>query len=111
MRVVYIVGPYRSGTIRTIVENIRRAEAVALRYWRKGYAVICPHKNSELFDGAVSDEVILRGDIEFLKRSDQVVVLPGWERSEGSVGEVAVARELGIPIIYEELEVLEENVA
>lgn len=57
MRVAYVIGPYRAGTVRGIVENIRRAEEVALALWRLGFAVICPHKNTALFDGAAPDSV------------------------------------------------------
>jgi len=106
-RVLYVIGPYRARTIREIVENIRRAEAVALKYWRQGYSVICPHTNSALFDGALNDEDILDGCLEIMGRCDGVVVLPGWQESAGSVAEVAKARSAGQEIIWEE-EQLEE---
>lgn len=100
--VLYVIGPYRAATVREVVENIRRAEAVALKYWQLGYVVICPHTNSALFDGAISDEVILRGDIEIMKRCDGVVILPGWQSSAGSIGEIKVAVERRLRIIFED---------
>jgi Domain of unknown function (DUF4406) len=100
--VLYVIGPYRAKTIREIVENIRRAEAVALKYWQKGYVVICPHTNSALFDGAITDEVILQGDIEIMKRCDGVVILPGWQKSSGSIGEIKVAVEMRLQILWED---------
>lgn len=101
MKVAYIVGPYRSKTIRGIVENIRTAERYALKYWKSGYAVICPHKNTALLDGATEDEVWLEGDKELLKRSDLIVVTPNWEKSKGSVQEIRYAKKLGKEIIFE----------
>jgi len=98
MQVAYICGPYRAPTIHQTVQNIRRAEEAALALWRMGYAVICPHKNTSLLDGACDDSVWLEGDLELLRRSDLVVTLPGWEQSEGSKSEVAEARKLGIPV-------------
>jgi len=66
MKVAYISGPYRAATVHGVVENIRRAERVALKYWQLGYAVICPHTNTALFDGAAPDDVWLAGDLELL---------------------------------------------
>ena len=101
MQLVYIAGPYRADTISGVVANIRRAEEVAAHYWRQGYAVICPHKNTALMDGAVSDEVILEGCLEMLRRCDVVVMLESsWERSAGSVAEYTEAERLGKKIIY-----------
>lgn len=101
MKVAFISGPYRADTIRGTVENIRRAEAVAIKYWKLGYAVICPHKNTALFDGTADDAVWLRGDLELLCRSDICVMLSEWEASEGSRREHLVAQQQGIEIVYE----------
>lgn len=98
MKVAYVAGPYRAETIYEIVQNIRHAEAVALDLWRFGYAVICAHKNSALFDGACDDSVWLAGALELMRRCDLVVVLPGAEFSAGSTAEVLEARERGIPV-------------
>lgn len=101
MKVAYIAGPYRdSRGAWYVLQNIRRAEAVALEYWRKGYAVICPHKNTALFDGAAPEETWLEGDMELLRRSDLVVVLPNWRGSEGVKLEIKEAEEQGVPIYW-----------
>ena len=81
MKVAYVCGPYRADTICGVVENIRAAEAVALELWRMGFAVICPHKNSALFDGAAPDSVWLKGDLEILIRGDLLVTCTGWWES------------------------------
>lgn len=101
MRVAYIAGPYRAATVRGIVENIRRAEETALRYWRSGFAVICPHMNTQLFDGAAPDSLWLDGDIEIMKRCDVVVAMIGWQKSKGANAEIELARSEGIEIIYD----------
>jgi len=108
MQVAFICGPYRAGSVRGIVENIRRAEKYALKYWSLGYAVFCPHMNTALFDGAEPDEVWLNGGLEFLRRSDVVVCIPGWENSEGSIAEVRLARALGKKIIEAPFSVMRE---
>jgi hypothetical protein len=42
----------------------------------------------------------MRKDLEGLMKSDSVYVLPGWDTSEGAKLEVAIARELELPIIF-----------
>jgi len=37
----------------------------------------------------------------WLSVSDMVVVLEGWEQSEGTKAEIKRAEELGIPVTYE----------
>ena len=86
-----------------MVENIRRAEKVAIKYWKKGYAVICPHSNTALFDGSSPDEVWLNGDLELIKRSDTVVMIKGWEKSIGASNEYSYAKKLKKKIIFNEL--------
>jgi hypothetical protein len=106
MRVAYIAGPFRSPSFWGIVQNVRAAEAVALKYWRLGYAVICPHTNTANFDGAVpketEQEVWLAGDIEIMKRCDVVVAMSTWEKSSGAREEIRLARELGMEIIFDD---------
>ena len=101
MKLAYIAGPYRAETPSGIVKNIRNAEAVAIKYWQKGYAVICPHKNTALFDGLCPDETWLDGDIEILKRCDLVVMATGWRNSAGSIYEHETAILNGIEVIEE----------
>ncbi|HEY9060972.1 MAG TPA: DUF4406 domain-containing protein [Pseudobacteroides sp.] len=101
MKIAYIAGPYRAKTKLGIVLNIIRARKVAKKYWKKGYAVICPHSNSALFDGVVPDETFLDGDIEILNRCDVIVAIEGWQRSEGTKNELRFARTNNIPIIYD----------
>jgi len=86
MQVVYISGAYRGNKKPdTIFENIYKARLAAKKYWSRGYAVICPHMNTAFMDGACEDNIWIDGDLELLKRSDIIVMLPTWEKSEGAV--------------------------
>jgi hypothetical protein len=78
--------------------------AVKLRW--KGYSVLSPaeHDLEEGFDPERTLEeqgfdlrAALRWDLDAVLSSDLVVVLPGWERSQGAQAEVAVALAAGIP--------------
>ncbi len=106
MRLAYTSGPYRADTIRGVIDNIRAAEEVAIQLWKMGYAVICPHTNTQLFDGAFDEGKMstvgdkedahweggsvqfIKGDLVMLDRmlpgTDIVVMLKNWEKSKGA---------------------------
>jgi Domain of unknown function (DUF4406) len=104
VKVAYIAGPFRSKTHWGIVQNVRAAEQVALKYWKLGFAVICPHLNTANFDGAIADDHIwLDGDMEILKRCDVVIAMNTWKQSSGATTEIELAKQLGIEVIFDEL--------
>ena len=98
LKIAYVAGPLRADTLNGIAENIARARAVAVHLWRLGYAVLCPHLNSAFMSGAVPETQFLEAGLEFVRRSDLVVLVDGWERSEGTVREIEEAHARGIPI-------------
>ncbi len=100
MKLVFVAGRYRAKTEWQVFQNIRKAELLALELWRLGLSVICPHKNTEMFGGAAPDDVWLKGALEMVRRCDAVVCTPDWEESEGARGEVALAKEIGLPIFF-----------
>lgn len=103
MKVAFICGPYRARTINGIIENIQFAEKYAKKYWKLGYCVLCPHKNTALFDGVLPDDAWLEGAKEMVIRSDVLVAIPGWRNSNGGKAEVELAnRLLDKDIIYDE---------
>lgn len=107
MKLAFVAGPYRAADEWSVFQNVRRAEQLALQLWDMGLAVICPHKNTEHFGGAGPDRVWLDGALEMVRRSDMVVCTPDWERSSGARGEVACAKQHGIPVFYTIAEVEE----
>lgn len=100
MIVCNVVGPFRGPTVWDIAENVRRAERVGLIVAQVGMMPIIPHANTHLFHGQLSDEFWIRGTLEFVRRADMLAVLPGWESSEGTRGEIIEAERLGKPIVY-----------
>jgi hypothetical protein len=97
MKVAYIAGPYRGRSRIKIINylqrqiNIRRAAKVAKWAWQHGFAVICPHLNSRNFDGLTTDLIFMLGDQEILNRCDVMILVPGWQRSEGTIDEINTA--------------------
>jgi hypothetical protein len=99
VRIAYVAGPYRSPIgPHGILANIMRARDIAVELWKQGYAVICPHANTFMMDGAAPDDVWLKGDLEIMRRCDLMVLVPGWEKSSGTRAEVADAVEHRIPV-------------
>ena len=98
MRVVYVAGPFRAANGWEIEQNVRVAEALALKAWKEGVAVICPHANTRFYQGAAPDQIWLEGDLELVWRVDAVLCTPNWERSTGAREEVKLAQSLHKPI-------------
>jgi len=104
MRVLYIAGKYSDKDDTKQLANIRHAGQAAIAMWRKGYAVICPHLNTALFDWTypeVERNVWIDGDLEILRRCDVVYFLKGYEESEGAMLEFKLANDLGLEILFE----------
>lgn len=101
MKLIYIAGPYRAPSEWGVTQNIRKAEAVAIILWGKGWSVFCPHKNTAYFGGLLSDRTWLDGDLVILERCDAICMMDGWENSQGAQVEHSRAVELGMPIYYE----------
>ncbi len=100
MKLAYIIGPYRAPTPYQIQQNINNAERAALKLWKMGYCVICPHKNSAHLDGECPDSTWLDGYLEIFKRCDLGVIFDGYGNSEGSRKEIDLAYYELIPIIH-----------
>ena len=117
MRIAYVSGAYRAPTIRQVVQNIRAAEEVAIQLWQFGFAVICPHTNTQLFDGIFESDCktlnpadktngqnFINGDIEMLNRLipdyDLIVMVPGYTESEGARQELKCAIKRGLIVRY-----------
>jgi len=110
MKIIYIAGPYRDtrGTYYVMM-NMRWAEECALFVWRNGGVAVCPHKNTQWFDGyaGLPDDVWLEGDLELVAHCDAIFAIRGWRQSEGATMEVKQALACGLPVL-ESFEVVKE---
>ncbi len=101
MQKVFICGPLRHINVEVVAKQCAEAKRVALRYWRMGYNVYCPHANSGVFHGMVPDDTFLTAALNELASSNIVVMLQGWKKSLGSRIEHALAKKLKKEIWYE----------
>ena len=97
---IYVAGPYRAATRDDIARNIDAARVVGISAAALGWFPVIPHANTahmELDLPGLGDDFWLAGTLEMMERCDAVVLVPGWQNSAGTRGEIIRAEELGIP--------------
>jgi hypothetical protein len=101
MKLIYIAGPFNGDDkVHDVHANINVASKIALECWKKGWAVICPHKNTAGFQHYhdMPHELWMAGDIEMISRCDAVLMVPDWLRSPGACEEFDFAMSKHIPV-------------
>lgn len=115
---VYIAGPLTPRGIKSAnpaVEyllNIRDMARVAVELILKGYAPFCPALDGMLFlvqrDGErITEPQIKRFSKDWLEACEAILLIDGWQKSEGTLKEIEFAKERGIPI-FDSMEKLSE---
>jgi len=97
-KLIYVAGPYTAETDFKRLENIKKADEVTAKLWYQGFYAVCPHKITAFFGGLCDESVFIEGGLEILRRCDAVVLVEGWERSGGTLGEIEEAFRLHIPV-------------
>jgi len=100
MLTIYVAGPFRGPHHWAVAQNVERARAHAYKLAQAGAVPLCPHSMFEKFDGTLDDQFWLDGTLELLKRCDAIAMIPGWEASNGSCGELKWAEENKLPAFY-----------
>ena len=98
---IYVAGPYSGDNNHVIDSNIAAAEHVAKLLSKRGYMPVTPHKNTAQFERVVPSqkpEFWIDGTLALLEKCDAVVLVPGWQESIGTLGEIRHALKLGIPV-------------
>lgn len=101
MKVIYIAGPYTAKTNWEVQQNINRAMEAGKLVAEMGAMPLIPHSNTPLiFEGIQNPQFWYDGTMEFLRRSDAILLIEGWENSVGAVTERDEAINIRIPIFY-----------
>jgi hypothetical protein len=99
-KLIYLAGPYSATSRAKVLGNIQRAVEVASELRRVGYVVFVPHLESMFGEDALNEDEWVQHGIRLLEACEEVMVLPGWERSRGTKKEIEYAKRIGLPIKY-----------
>lgn len=104
---VYIAGPITGGGAGKVLGNVHNACLVGQKIWDLGCAIVVPHWNAmhELIIGTQPYEFWMELDDHMLQRCDALFRMIG--ESGGADREEARAKEIGIPIFYDYVALLE----
>lgn len=102
MKLIYVAGPFRAPTLAAIQRNIDRARDVAVALASAGLMPVCVHTMEGLamhdIQQGDNGQFWVDGTLEIMRRCDAVVLVDGWQNSQGTLGEIEEARKLGIPV-------------
>lgn len=106
---IYVAGPISKGDLR---HNVQQARDAGGQLLKAGFAPFVPHLSCywagdtpEVLPSGTTHEDWLGMDLPWVAVSDAVLRLPG--ESKGADAEVALARQLGIPVYHEVLSLIE----
>ena len=100
---VYVAGAISAPNIIEALGNIRKGTRLSTEVLLSGYTPFSPFIDFQFFLSLKDGEKITLGDIygysmTWLKSSDCVILVPGWEKSVGTQNEIKQATELVLPI-------------
>lgn len=102
MKRVYIAGAYSADNVIDVLKNIGRGEFLAAEVFRRGYAPFCPWHDKDYIIKRPDDDFKVTQfysySLTWLEVSDCVLLVPGWENSEGTKFEIKFAKDRNIPV-------------
>lgn len=113
MKRIYVCGPYSADNIITALDNIREGMRAATEVFLAGYAPFCPwhdmHYQLMLRPGEkISLQAYYDYSLAWLEVSDAVLVTGDYQKSKGTMNEIAVALAEQIPVFYSLDELVKE---
>jgi len=84
---LYIAGLYGNSKPETIKENVECARRASVRLLRMGYAIYCPHTQTEGLESEIPRHVFMQNDFEWIRQCDGIYMLKRWEESPGACDE------------------------
>ena len=99
---VYIAGKLNASAA-VYIRNVHDMLAVGNMIRKRGFSVFVPALDVLMgfLDGKMDYEDYFENNIEWLKVTDYMLVLPGWEHSSGTQKEMEIAESHNIPILFD----------
>ena len=102
---VYIAGAMRDHSPIVFLNNLQKGIRAGAELVMAGYAPFCPMLDSQYFlqlrePEEITAKMIMDVSMEWLMQCSAVLVLPGWENSEGTIREINRARIVSIPVFF-----------
>jgi hypothetical protein len=99
---IYVAGPYSSGNIIQILNNVHTGTKYCVKLLKEGHEPFCPWLDYQFhfYDNTLTVEDYYRYSISWLEVSDTIHILPHSENSKGTFKEIERAIELCIPVIF-----------
>jgi hypothetical protein len=112
MKRIYIAGPLTGPPIDYLA-NCQRMEQAAATLLSLGYAPFVPSLDRGIFlalgdSQIITVEMIKSYSMTWLRQCEAVLLMPGWERSAGTLAEIEEAKRRKIPI-YDTINDLQEG--
>ena len=103
---VYVAGAYSADNVLQVLENMRVGMRAGTEVLLAGFCPFVPFfdyqfKLMSREGESITLEDYYRYSMAWLEVSDAVLVIPGYEKSKGTLAEIKRAVELGIPVFYD----------
>ena len=99
---VYVAGPYSADKLINGLSNIGRGIFMAIKVLKMNFAVFVPWLDCLLaimgFKDDIDVELLRAHSMAWLKVSQAVLLVPGWQKSNGTLKEIEYAENHGIPV-------------
>jgi len=114
---IYVAGLYSrtpDGKVAGIIDalhNMQVGMRVATELLMAGHVPFCPWLDYQFYlmlrdDEQIPMDAIKAYSMEWLRVSEAILMLPGWEASGGAKTELAEAQRIGLPVYYSKEEFL-----
>lgn len=85
--------------------NVQRGKHYARKWFKNGFAIHCPHLQTNGFQDMGKWKDFIYRDLAVLSKCDGIVMIPGWRYSKGALVEHMFASANQIPIIHDDEQV------
>jgi len=101
-KLIYIAGPFSAPTREGVERNIERAALVGVEVARLGAMPVIPHCNTAhpAFEHVQPYDFWIAGTLSLMLSCDAVLLMAGWEHSNGARGEKEAADRCGMPVFH-----------